>query len=53
VKVNDNSERDARNEAIWQVFMTPANREILAMLTGMMGDKEQRDRAYQDDMRRG
>jgi hypothetical protein len=51
--VNANSERDARNEAIWKVFMTPANREILAKLTGMMGDNEQRDRAYQDDMRRG
>ena len=47
------AERDARAEAIWAVFMTPANRETLAKLTGMIGDKDKRDRAYQDDMRRG
>ncbi len=49
----DTTVRDKAAEAIFAVFMTPANREILAKLTRMMGDKEQRDRAYQDDMRRG
>lgn len=48
-----NAERDARTEAIWQVFMTPANRELLASLTSTAGNKDAKDRAYQDDMRRG
>ena len=48
-----NAERDARAEAIWRTFMTPANRELLASLTSLTGNKEAKDRAYQDDMRRG
>ena len=51
--MNVNAERDARTESIWQVFMTPVNRDLLAKLTGLMGSKEAKDRAYLDDMRRG
>lgn len=51
--MNANDERDARTEAIWQVFMTPVNRDLLAKLTVLMGSKDAKDRAYQDDMRRG
>ena len=51
--MNANDERDARNEAIWQVFMTPVNRELVAKILGLVDNKDAKDRAYQDDMRRG
>lgn len=33
--------------------MTPVNRDLLDKLTGLMCSKDAKDRAYQDDMRRG
>ena len=48
-----NAERDARAEAIWKTFMTPANRDLLTSLISMTGNKDAKDRAYLDDMRRG
>lgn len=48
-----NSERDACAAAIWKVFMTPVNRDLLDKLTGVLGAKDAKDRAYLDDMRRG
>ena len=46
-------ERDATTAAIFACFLSPYNRKALAELTGMIDNKDARDRAFLDDMRRG
>ena len=47
------TERDATTAAIFACFLSPYNCKTLVELTGMIVNKDSRDRAFQDEMRRG
>lgn len=46
-------ERDTRMAALFAAFLSPQSRQKLEELLGLEANKDSRDRAYLDDMRRG